>query len=398
MSRIFLGGVGEPIPLEALPDPVTGDLPPIRILLNEDEDFVKADFVSLGYTHWECWAIGAMGGKGGRPSSSVTWTTVRTRPTMSSSDWQDYLEMQSIFASQLVPPYGPYAPWGPGEAGMIAYYEEQFPAHNPYYQDTYSNPVLRVTADIYGGAGGGGGLHHVSGLLSALAGTTTVIIGEVGADGATGQVRVNGLWTPLPDELTTFEEGGTYWSTEETRLKELNNYFARFRALYPLPHTSFSAPAVGSDGGVSSFGGALCRASGGKGGKAAQKWVGGVLTVDAVGGDGGEGGTATAGGGGAGSSTTANGSDGGWDGNIGEGGGGGHGGHASPLPAAIAANGGQGSYSFADTDVYGNRGVRLGSYEPGGGGGAKIGSYKYGGAAVGWNPEGAVILRLTSIV
>lgn len=394
MSRIYLGGLGDPIPLEALPDPTVGDLPPIRILFDEDEDFDKTDFASLGYTHWEAYAIGAMGGSGGRVAREVTWTTVQDRPSMSSGDWTLFLELMTYFASLLVPPYGPY---GGTVEGTHAYYEGQFPAHNPYYQTTYSNPVLVPLADIYGGAGGGGGLHLSAGLLADLDVLTPVVVGAVGADGVIGQNKVNGLWEPLPIELTPFSEGGTLWVPEDARHKELSNYFAHFRNKYPGVHTQFAGPTDGGDGGASSFDGTLARASGGKGGLKAQKWVGATLTADGTGGDGGVGDSTTPGGGAAGSSGAANGADGGWDGIVGEGGGGGRGGHVTPTPAASASSGGQGSYSFADTTVYGNRGVRN-LYVPGGGGGAKVGSYKYGGAAVGWNPGGAVVLRLTAPV
>jgi hypothetical protein len=397
MSRIYLGGIGEAIPLEALPDPTVGDLPPIRVLFDASENFDKTDFVSLGYTHWEAYAIGAMGGRGGRVSNygGLTWTVVQTQPTMSPADWDLYLELMVIYASMLTPPYGPY---GGTEAGTRAYYESQSPAHNPFIIYTHSLPVLTPLADIYGGAGGGGGLHLVAGLLSALSTLTPVVVGVPGADGAAGQNIVNGAWTPIPYQLTYFDEGygGSLWRVTDTRLKELNNWATNYMYRYPGSHPSFNPPGAGADGGASSFGGALCRASGGKAGKAAQKWVGAVLTYDAAGGDGGEGNTATAGGGGAGSTSSANGADGVWDGTTGEGGGGGRGGH--PSPASIAASsGGQGAYSFADTTVYGNRGVRD-LYTPGGGGGAKVGSYKYGGAAVGWNPGGAVVLRLTAPV
>lgn len=394
MSRIYLGGAGDEIPLEALPDPVTGDLPPIRILYDADGEFLKSDFVSLGYTHWEAYAIGAMGGSGGRVADPATlsWTQVVTRPVMTAGEWNLYKEQQSIYASMLMPPYGPY---GGTEAGLFAHLESQFPAHNPYTRTTFSNPVLVAKENVYGGAGGGGGLHLAAGLLADLDASEPVVVGAIGADGVIGQVYDEDPWTPLPYQMTFFDEGlgGLRWRVTDTRLKELENWTNDFQYQYPGSRPSFVGPTDGSDGGASSFGGALVRASGGKGGKKAQSWVGGVLTNNAAGGEGGEGDSVTAGGGAAGSTSTANAPDGGWNGIVGEGGGGGKGG----ISPAGPSSGGQGSYSFADTTVYGNRGVKSG-YIPGGGGGAKVGSYKYGGAAVGWNPGGAVIIRLTAVV
>jgi hypothetical protein len=394
MSRIYLGGEGDSIPLEALPDPTAGDLPPLRVLYDASGDFDKTDFVSLGYTHWEAYAIGAMGGDGGRigDSYNLLFTDVQTRPVMTAGEWANYKQLMSIYASMLSPPYGPYLP-GQDEASLFAYLESQHPAHNPYYRHTLSAPTLVPVANQYGGAGGGGGLHLGAGLLADLSDLTPVVVGVQGADGEVGQDQVNGVWTPLPWQLRPTSQGGLIWTPPVGTLQTLNNWATNFQYVYPLPHADFDPPTAGSDGGASSFGGTLVRASGGKGGKPVKTWVGAVLTDDRAGGEGGEGDSTTAGGGAAGSTSPANGSDGTWDGVVGQGGGGGRGG-SSPTGAS---SGGQGSYSFADTSVYGNRGVRD-IYIPGGGGGAKVGSYKYGGAAVGWDPDGAVIIRLTAPV
>ncbi len=124
--------------------------------------------------------------------------------------------------------------------------------------------------------------------------------------------------------------------------------------------------------------------------------------------DTGAGNSSVAGGGGAGSvADLIKGSDGTWDGDIGKGGGGGRAGYAntfidvgSGIPAPntykAASAGGQGSYSFADSTVFGARGWPI-DYEAGSGGGAKIGSLQYGSHALGYDPNGAVIIRLTKI-
>lgn len=176
------------------------------------------------------------------------------------------------------------------------------------------------------------------------------------------------------------------------------------------------------------------------------------------GGDGGVGGSSAPGGGGAGSTShTANGADGYWhpEVGIGAGGGGGKGGwdnsslfgsdrvNSAPLEIIPATAGGQGSYSYADASVYGTRQFRqpasfmrtdesgskpypfpqaynyfLGfpgpgktgvvvqvpvvdennKLIPGGGGGARPDkNLKYGSRALGFSPDGVVVLRLTRI-
>jgi hypothetical protein len=128
-----------------------------------------------------------------------------------------------------------------------------------------------------------------------------------------------------------------------------------------------------------------------------------------------------AGGGGLGSiAQGVSGKDGTWDGVIGGGGGGGFGGYydqGSGLPMGggsiiqVASNGGQGSYSYADTSVYGIRQYRQpftgepGSPNlnpaiiPGGGGGVKIneGAQLAGSKAVGYSPDGCVLIRIYKV-
>jgi hypothetical protein len=168
----------------------------------------------------------------------------------------------------------------------------------------------------YGGAGGGGGIHRVRGLLSALPTVCPVVIGAGGALGI-DDVSNPGLTTD------------------------------------------------GGDGNPSSFNGAMCQASGGKGGKRAQSNSVTVATL-ANGGDGGIGNRATAGGGPAGGTagipTAAgpgtpgtSGADGIWDGSIGSGGGGGAGGlglYGSKVMCNAATAGGKGAYNPGDLSVY----------------------------------------------
>lgn len=119
----------------------------------------------------------------------------------------------------------------------------------------------------FGGGGGGGGLHRVTGTLSSLASSVDVVVGASGVNGANGSTNV---------------------STD----------------------TATNATA----GGYSSFGGTLCRASGGNGGLRAKNQTVGT------GGAGGIGNSTAAG---AGASAGVNGT---FNGSIGSGGGGGSGG------------------------------------------------------------------------
>lgn len=195
----------------------------------------------------------------------------------------------------------------------------------------------------YGGAGGGGGLQRVKGLLSALPASCPVVIGAGGA-----------LGTEDPSNVGFTTDGG--------------------------------------DGGTSSFNGATCQASGGKGGKRVQS-NSFTVTTQANGGNGGVGGSNVAGGGAAGGvagtpSATGPGvagtpgADGTWDGSIGQGGGGGAGGVGKYGSGGTTCNaataGGRGSYNSGDTSVYGPGGSssadpQSGSQNtvPGGAGGEK---------------------------
>lgn len=191
---------------------------------------------------------------------------------------------------------------------------------------------------ISGGGGGGGGSHRVQGLLDALPGSVSVVLGAPGADRS------------------------------------------------PVETWDVSSALDGADGGAASFGGTICRASGGKGGKKA------TLTKTGDGGDGGIGGSTTAGGAankGLGGETDGSplpvaASTGAWDGTIGAGGGGGGGGYGSTSanPVFSASNASRGSYLAADQSVYGPAGTtsfwdhpdtssNITNVNPGYGGGAK---------------------------
>lgn len=73
--RVVLGGIGDPIPDEALPAPgVDANLPPRLFSFTDDATFDKTDWAGLGYTNIEIWCIGAAGGAGGDGESTNAGT------------------------------------------------------------------------------------------------------------------------------------------------------------------------------------------------------------------------------------------------------------------------------------------------------------------------------------
>lgn len=339
--RILFNGKGDPIPDTALAAP--GELPDSfsqSFLLVAD--FAKAPYVDQGYTNFEVWCVGAVGGRGG--------------------DWL-----------------------GTGD---------------PFNRESF-----------WGGAGGGGGLHRVAGLLSDLPDSVPVAVGEAGSDGQDA-VDTSAVGAPLPVMPMLPERDGS------------GNIIMPL-SLYPNP--DWVEPLAGENGGASTFGD-VCKASGGTGGgpiglrtTAWEDWYYYNIVDDLAPGNGGVGGAGNsnvAGGGGAGgipnTPTPVRAGNGSWNGSIGKGGGGGYGGHyrgvvvpgSPPIYGYVAAgDGGQGSFSFANTSVFGPGEQRkFGPFEtpghryltvPGVGGGAKANKLlKYGSRAPGFNPNGAVFIRL----
>jgi hypothetical protein len=391
MSRFELGGLGSPIPIFALPDPnLSEDLPPQTLILEDGVPFIKLDWVNLGYTHYEVWCIGACGGKGGDAASGVSWPYHIVQPH---------------------PTDQPVTHW-----------------YDPYGESIQAS----------GGAGGGGGLHKSSGLLADLPASVPVVVGVRGADAPVGYAGT------LDDNSQGYVFGAPYTPNPPPPWPSAS-------AVYDLPHKTFYAPVDGGDGGASTFGGTICRASGGKGGKKAvlsNLYYGSTvyrIIYPGAGGDGGAGDRSSAGGGavggwsetvwaGDGSHISVNirgeivhpPSDGTWDGVIGQGGGGGPGGrvergrdlhNVSYVRYYGTGSGSKGAFSFGDTTVYGpqqNKGAFVyvpdTSYshtpggEPviwdtypilaGGGGGAHRNESKFGSLATGYSPNGFVLIRI----
>lgn len=469
MTRIDLGGKGDPIPILALPDPsLLGKLPSTVIEFKDGDVFDKQWWTNLGFTHFEVWCVGAAGGRGGshgRPQWITMYSLPDAYPSMPLDVWEAFKELTVLnwesglkFETydgvwwhengHMIETPG----WYPGRPDLFPYGETDwwihwadrlFPNRDPERAITFKvDPVLDEQFDNepahpptpyvppvrfgLGGAGGGGGTHVVSGELSALPDFSPIVVGAAGKDSGPGQQRVNGVWTPPKTDRTG--DLDTLWGTGYyRRLVEVSHIFARWQYRFVEPLPQFLPPQPGEDGGSSSFGGNICRASGGKGGRPTFIWEGGEKKLDGSGGEGGIGGQLLAGGGAAGSIDHNPGKEGTWVNGIGKGGGGGRGGAAQSTygtePTRDATSGGRGTMSYADTSVYG-RGelwsywvrveraydiytgeldrvkstVTESKYVPGGGGGVRaLRKYPYGSKAPGYNPNGLVLMRLTKI-
>lgn len=440
MPQIEFDGKGDPIPTLALPPfGADGNLPPAVLTFMNSADFKVSDYRALGFTHYEAWCVGAAGGRGGDATTVVSQPVVLSQQPVSQDVWNLGLEatrIEDFYTTgewDHVYAWGLPGPNGTGLATMADYRNWENPNHMMTFQ-TYAAPFLFPDVESMGGGGGGGGFQKVNGVLADLPDSVPVIVGKVGVDAPYGQIDANGPFTPNP---VAYIPQDTTLPYPRGRLNEIQNYLIPYSRSYPLPHPSFDNPTPGGDGGTSSFGD-VGQASGGKGGDPGMIWDGAKFVVNGKGGDGGIGGSLLPGGGGAGSAVEGvNGADGVWDpeAGIGGGGGGGKGGlHDTttgfPMPGFsgqtvvhhFATAGGQGSYSFGDTSVYGPRQFRQPwtylkpvfqpngtvTYTPtteantlvipGGGGGARPNtSVKAGSKAPGFSPDGVVVLRLAQI-
>ena len=366
--RVSLSGLGTPILLEALPDPnVSSELPPQSFIFAEDDVFLKSDFVSLGYTHFEVICIGAAGGRGPLIYKGV-------------SSWPYYF------------------------VGLIEHWHDPIPVAQSYRS----------------GAGGGGGIHRVVGLLADLPEESPVVVGQPGADGPLGHVINDEPFEPVPpyssgsiyDEphLIVYpaedgEDGG--YSSFNGDLAQASGGKAGAWPLVAIagrtnhPMRTDYPRTAGGDGGEGGTGGQIEPGGGGAGGTTEYESP----------------------------PTEANRStynfpthilaeNGGWDGEFGEGGGGGRGGRYYPTSyvsqtGAVdvyantqqAGSGAKGAYSFGDNSKSGlgqgrqNEPLSANSLIiPGGGGGAKPNALEaYGSNGPVSSPQGAVFIRLTKV-
>lgn len=461
MTRIHLNEHGFPIPTQAMPEGLLSEdeIPPVTLVLEDGQNFAKQDFAGLGYTHYEVWCIGAAGGLGGEEAAVIRWHVDITHEAMPVTEWDAWLAEELRRGTFTYPPGYHFGLSDPVTGEMISLtHEELLIYQHPgrvFTVFTYHDPYALKGSNVQGGAGGGGGLHRVSGLLADLDDLTPVIVGQVGADAEPGQGYVDGLYDPSPHSYAYYPAPYTGSYGPEQHI------YGWFTQRYPNVPTLLP-PQPGEDGGASSFGD-IAQASGGKGGAGATEWIGGVKFFGGYGGEGGSGDRTEAGGGGVGStSSDKNGKDGTWNGTIGKGGGGGRGGRVYssayqpgvayapyghiPVPGdgslmhqmanqpykppvvKDATNGGQGSFSYGDTSVYGQRQfksksstyLRIYDYNesspnyselvsetprpttysivPGGGGGAKApGKRWHGSKALGCSPNGTVIIKVFKI-
>jgi hypothetical protein len=396
--RVFLGGRDVPRVEFALEGIGESSGVPVVLLLEDGEVFVPEDYISLGYTNYEVWCVGAVGGRGGIAAdpADIWWLVERSTEVMpdwawaeeinyarvldaANSEWtyENYLNIgdthliahgkwATFTVSATPPPAGVrtwdvfWAPWvGRWVVHVNVNAEGYVWLTNPdriVEVVSYLEPVIQPgglsgTKNMYvGGGGGGGGLHVVRGLLTDLPAEVIAEVGQAGADGAIGQYQQPAPWDPSPtyDTRTGFDWdlSGARWNLENR---------------FPNGHPTIGAPGEGSPGGASAFGD-ICKASGGKGGKPAIQWAGSLRQLYAYGGEGGTGNTDIPGGGADGAITgNAAGKDGGWNGDVGSGGGGGRGGSRVSGLIVGATEGGRGALNYADTSVYGARGP-LGTY------------------------------------
>lgn len=411
--RVALGGKGFPrieFALQGTDEQISPEVP-IVLLLENGEVFHPEDYASLGFTHFDAWCVGATGGYGGGSRSLASFKVTETYEVMSAAQWDMHVEaryleqqLQDYFA--LRPPVTTGPGWQPANYDTIrANLEARNPSHSFKIRTYYNPELVQGSGGIYspergvviydigsGGAPGGGGLQIVSGELADLPADNDVVVGQVGANGAPGQIRVNGLWYPDPVLIywTTSYRGSGHpdvwgWLIDNDQLgnaprrKEIIDALIPWLVRYPSP-VGFPTPQSAQNGGYSAFGD-VAKASGGKGGRAAYVWDGSKFVEDADGGAGGVGNSIVAGGGGAeGTEIGASGKDGLWNPatQIGQGGGAGN----------RFGQGGRGSWSYANTTLYG-------AVSGPAGGGAKImRKYLHGSKTSKYDPNGAVVLRI----
>lgn len=362
MTRFQFGSYGEPIPNIAMPDPnLSGDLPIQSLELVDGVPFLKADWVALGYTHYEVWCIGAAGGKGASPNqphfyttgyleagSGINWHMDSAPAVMPPDIWElvlreaDWYALHSGSGSATdnylmvvpvgtpLPSYGVINSWQwLNELHVLVTPRARQELLNPTHMsqiNTYHDPYLVEWGSYQGGGGGGGGLHVIRGELATLPDSVPISVGRVGADAPPGQINVEGVYTPpFPSENTYWPLPPGWGSPQDIQYYTDKNTLYAWQNDHSGPVVSFNPPGPGGDGGASAFGD-ICFASGGKGGGPSFVWANGLRAFKGFGGDGGSGGRLLAGGGGVGATELKPAGDGTWDGTIGKGGGGGRGG------------------------------------------------------------------------
>lgn len=404
--RALLAGKGYPIPGIALPDPnLDGDFPNQILILEDGVPFEKAEWVGLGYTHYEAFCVGGSGGRGGPAAASLVWNQ-RIDPSIRIPfTFDEWATIVNGWAATK-PPYGSgghYIPSGhwiddswfmreapaPGSPGApisgtflgnlranhydastnpprVWFEYNPWWVFNAYQYAEFLNPTHSYIPTLFhdpylyglvatGGGGGGGGFFTTTDELDNLPDSVPVVVGKAGADapfGLSTPTPTNGVKPKRPDVYT-------YSSSSivppNTQMAFTDTYPPN--SVYPDAPPVWSLPEPGQDGEPSSFNDSMCQASGGKGGGPAAIFNGSAIEYTGFGGDGGLGGRVIAGGGGKGSTSRGNGLDGSWNGQVGGGGGGGRGSH--PSSGLAATDGGRGVFSYTDTSIYGGRHTKI---------------------------------------
>lgn len=421
MPRVEFSGKGDHIPEYAIP-PFGSDnvIPPTVRTFVDSTDFSVQTYRDLGYTHFEVWCIGAAGGRGGGVQLVNALDPEYTQGVIPSTSYGGEGGGGGLHKiGGLLADLPDTVPVVVGKEGLPG-------------QDGNRHYRWRTaTAWMYGSGGWG---------------NYAVTKGAINIPG-----MVDGSGNAIPPYFY---------------LTDADTFPYRSPSYLFYPNLNYREPTDGGDGGASYFHDPpLAMASGGTGGKKSPVFgdtLGGATRIAASmltspGGEGGQGGIGNrlvAGGGGAGGTYSpleyfdtpggpfppgysyldekprilTNAKDGFWDGVVGQGGGGGRGGTTKrnpnrivpggyayvPPTVVLATDGGKGSFSFADTSVYGSAGLReplssvpgnlIGEGEnsqviPGEGGGARVlKNNQYGSRSAGYSPNGVVIVRLTRIV
>jgi hypothetical protein len=351
--RFELGGYGGPIPNIALPDPkLSGDMPIQSLVLGDGTSFEKANWVALGYTHYEVWCVGAAGGMGAEVGDSSRELVTTELVTMPDWMWENAIqnEINSItFNGQTSFPVYEFSTVPGHEGEVVVRYitpreqailnlERYNPAHLTQVNHHHDPEVITNRFPSIGGGGGGGGLHVMSGELANLPDSVPVVVGIAGIDALPAQINSPDPYDPyaIVSDPNVYQVGpGYYWYTHPIE----RDIFYFQNQWPPVAERTLLLPGQsGGDGGASAFGD-ICMASGGKGGGPAIVWVANTRMFAAHGGEGGVGGQLTAGGGAAGSTDSAkSGKDGTWDGTVGQGGGGGRGGMSEVKAESYSTN------------------------------------------------------------
>jgi hypothetical protein len=437
--RIGLDGHGDPISTDPFASLAAARDNTWVNFLSDGEVFDPAPHIEAGRTQFEVTVIGASGGFGGGFGSRASFYYTQRRTRLPDARWTDFVLYVTKYFERL---HGP--DWWDDtviHGSLISQYGLQpgvasfHPTIAQFLAARYSNHALlrRVaTTDVtlvqdgryWGGAPGGGGMQIVIGDLADLPEDgVPIVVGVAGANGALGQDRVHGLWTPDPTATNGSIDPAPNWtgflngawggddfmnvadavntdyripgwpnSDWPAALAAYNNLVAWATSLPTSGISSFDNPQAGGDGGHSAFGD-IAVASGGEGGAAAKVWGGSSFSVDGSGGDGGAGDSDVAGGGGAGGGGTPTaptpGADGHYADGIGAGGGGGHTGDST------SHNGSYGGIGSLEAGSKRGPGGQANGVIPGAGGGAVVDGYTRGSRIRELTLDGAVFIRVT---